>query len=306
MCSYNGAKYIEEQIRSILNQTVPVNEIVLCDDGSEDRTTQIVENIALTSDIPIVVLKNEQRLGVCMNFFKALKSCHGDVIFLSDQDDIWVSNKVERIVKWFSEHPLKNAVFTNAFLSDSSGTPIGGHTLFESVYFTAKAKKAFDEGFALELFLNFNRATGATMAIRKCLVPIVTKLHPCAGNVYHDAIISMAAIGSSSLGYCDECLINYRLHSGQSAGMNVLNGPKEAEHYLSPFYSHLDLGQYALGLQSRVELARFRQKTVYSRNGMIQIIGSAIDYYRYYRSKCLFALLYDIAVNVKYLLLGRR
>lgn len=302
MCTYNGAKYIEEQLRSIINQTHPIHEIVICDDGSTDDTIQIIESIKADCSIPITILRNIKPVGVCKNFFKALNACKGDIIFLSDQDDIWLPTKAQNILSWFSTHPDKDVVFTNASFINAEGATIGNHTLFESIYFTKRAKAAFDKGFALELFLNFNRATGATMALRRNLIPQVTNLKPYADYVYHDAIISMVAISRNSLGYIDDCLISYRLHSNQTAGMNVLACEQEAEHYLSPFYGNIELGQYAVNMKPRADFALFRQVTIYKKNGIFSIIHNQNKYLHFYQKHWLIAFLYDIAVNVKSLL----
>lgn len=306
MCTYNGAKYIEEQLRSIINQTHPIHEIVICDDGSIDDTIQIIESIKADCSIPITIIRNRVQAGVCKNFFNALNACKGDIIFLSDQDDVWVPTKVQNILSWFSTHPEKDVVFTNASFINAEGATIGNHTLFESVYFTKKARAAFDKGFALELFLNFNRATGATMALRRNMIPLVTNLKPYADNVYHDAIISMVAISKKSLGYIDDCLISYRLHSNQSAGVSILPHGKEAEHYLSPFFSHIELGQYAIEMESRVEFAIFRQKTAYAKRGIFSILFNINQYRHHYQKYWVIAFLYDSAVNMKSLIKKRR
>jgi glycosyltransferase involved in cell wall biosynthesis len=89
MCTYNGAQYIEKQLLSILNQELPINEIVICDDGSNDDTLEKVENIAANyQDVAWKILQNAPQLGVTKNFEKAITLCTGDIIFLSDQDDI--------------------------------------------------------------------------------------------------------------------------------------------------------------------------------------------------------------------------
>lgn len=121
MCTYNGAQYIEEQLLSILHQSVPVDEIVICDDGSTDETIEIIKRIKRDAAIPISIHINEPHLGVNLNFEKAIKLCHGDIIFLSDQDDIWEENKVDTIIDYFSTHEDKNVVFGDAVLIDRGG-----------------------------------------------------------------------------------------------------------------------------------------------------------------------------------------
>lgn len=121
MCTYNGAKYIREQLDSILNQSHLVDEIVICDDGSIDETIEIIKRIKRNTAIPISIYINEPHLGVNLNFEKAIKLCQGDIIFLSDQDDIWEENKVDTIIGYFSTHEDKNVVFGDAVLINRGG-----------------------------------------------------------------------------------------------------------------------------------------------------------------------------------------
>ena len=91
MATYNGEKYIKEQVESILCQLAPDDEIVVSDDGSKDKTIQILESL----DKRVKIFHNEGRHGVVPNFENALKHSSGDIIFFSDQDDIWAPDKVK-------------------------------------------------------------------------------------------------------------------------------------------------------------------------------------------------------------------
>jgi glycosyltransferase involved in cell wall biosynthesis len=91
MATYNGEKFIKEQIDSILVQLRENDEIILSDDGSSDNTVNIVESF---NDSRIRIFRNSFK-NLILNFEFALKQAKGDFIFLSDQDDIWLSNKVE-------------------------------------------------------------------------------------------------------------------------------------------------------------------------------------------------------------------
>ena len=97
MCTYNGEKYIQEQLESIIYQSVPPDEIVICDDCSNDATLEIVKDILNSYDGIVQLVSNKHNLGYRKNFEKAISLCHGDIIFLSDQDDVWSSNKIEII-----------------------------------------------------------------------------------------------------------------------------------------------------------------------------------------------------------------
>ena len=203
LCSYNGERYIGKQLESILFQTLPVDEIVICDDGSSDNTLSIVNAIRSQTDILIRLYVNDKNIGCRANFQKALGLCIGDIIFFSDQDDIWIPDKVERIMKWFGINSDKEVVFTNGTYIDSVGNPCAGDsTLFFSYGMTRRAKRWMNRGFAMELFLKNNKATGATMAIRRT---ILNDFHIDSSSdndtPYHDAQISMFAIQRNSLGY---------------------------------------------------------------------------------------------------------
>jgi len=102
MCTHNGEKYIKTQLESILTQTIAIDEIVICDDRSNDNTIAIIEQIQLENPNKISLYKNHENIGSTKNFEKAISICTGDYIFLSDQDDIWKVNKFEKVIKNFS------------------------------------------------------------------------------------------------------------------------------------------------------------------------------------------------------------
>ena len=85
MCTYNGEKYIREQLMSIRNQTLQIDEIVICDDCSEDDTVTIIENLIRQYDLPVRLHVNTWNHGYRKNFEQAICRCSGDIIFLSDQ-----------------------------------------------------------------------------------------------------------------------------------------------------------------------------------------------------------------------------
>lgn len=95
MATYNGARYLQEQLDSFLYQTQQPDELVVCDDGSTDGTLEILESFRQQVPFTVRVYRNETNLGYIRNFEKALSLCTGDIIFLSDQDDVWFCNKVE-------------------------------------------------------------------------------------------------------------------------------------------------------------------------------------------------------------------
>lgn len=94
MATYNGAKYLQEQLDSFVTQTRQPDELVVCDDGSSDATVEILRHFAAGAPFAVEIHENEVNLSHAKNFEKALSLCGGDVIFFSDQDEVWFPEKV--------------------------------------------------------------------------------------------------------------------------------------------------------------------------------------------------------------------
>lgn len=99
MATYNGERYVRDQIYSILKELKPYDELVISDDGSYDDTIKIIRNI----DDPRIKLIKGPRMGVKQNFANAIKNCTGKYIFLADQDDIWLDGKVDKVLNKFED-----------------------------------------------------------------------------------------------------------------------------------------------------------------------------------------------------------
>lgn len=126
MATYNGAAYIAQQLRSILDQLEPDDEIILVDDHSADETLEIIAGFM---DDRIRIFRNEQNMGVARSFEKAISLARGEIIFLSDQDDIWHPEKVVRMMEVFMAQPEISLVLSDARIVDKHGNP-----LFESFF----------------------------------------------------------------------------------------------------------------------------------------------------------------------------
>lgn len=122
IATYNGANYIVEQVDSILCQIGDSDEIVVCDDQSSDDTIAI---LAGYNDRRIRIYRNEARLGHVRNFEKAMSLTKGDYIFLSDQDDIWLPDRVQTMLLSLNEDPSINLVASNFDLIDARGRVMG-------------------------------------------------------------------------------------------------------------------------------------------------------------------------------------
>ena len=123
MATYNGEKYIGEQLKSILSQTLLPNEIVICDDLSTDNTINIINDFKIKSNIKIRYFQNEKRLGFGQNFSRAIGLSKGDLIFLSDQDDFWFNDKLSYSVNQMQLNNKSYLFYNNAEFCDANLKP---------------------------------------------------------------------------------------------------------------------------------------------------------------------------------------
>ncbi len=121
MCKYNGAKYLPQQLDSIMQQSLEVDEIVVCNDCSTDTTHEILKNYTIKFTYLFKIYSNETNLGSSKNFEKAMQLASGDLIFFADQDDVWKKEKVKKVKNIFIENPNAIGVFSDAELIDDQG-----------------------------------------------------------------------------------------------------------------------------------------------------------------------------------------
>ncbi len=125
MCTYNGAAFLPAQLQSIVTQTRLPDELVICDDRSSDDTVGIINAFAHTAPFPVRFEINETNLNSTKNFERAISQCRGRIIALSDQDDLWLSQKLERICTVLDANPNAGYVFSDADLVDREAVPLG-------------------------------------------------------------------------------------------------------------------------------------------------------------------------------------
>jgi glycosyltransferase involved in cell wall biosynthesis len=214
MCTYNGSKFLDEQLSSIREQTKLPHELVICDDGSTDATPRIVHAFALDAPFPVRLFRNQATWGSTRNFEKAIKLCTGQAIALCDQDDLWLPNKLERLASVLDREPQVGGVCSNAFLMDEISECFPD-SLWERRNFTPRMQAAFQRNSALQL-LQYNAATGATFVFRSEFVKRVTPIPP---EWVHDAWIALLVATQSPVHLVPEKLISYRIHPAQQIGV---------------------------------------------------------------------------------------
>jgi glycosyltransferase involved in cell wall biosynthesis len=210
LCTFNGALFIEEQLRSILAQTYPLHQIVVVDDASTDGTPALVQKLA-TKYPHIAFFQNKTNLGYNRNFEKALSMASGDVIAIADQDDVWHPQKMEvMLAEWRQECPLiycNSALFTGT--DHSSATP-------------DNMMRRFDGTDPRRLAL-YNTVSGHAVLLKRSLLQLALPFHP---QVYYDWWLAFVAACNGGVQYCPQVLVYQRWH-GANATERIQLTPAE-------------------------------------------------------------------------------
>ena len=217
MCTYNGARFLEEQLRSFAGQHRFPDELVVCDDGSLDGTVALAEEFARRLSFPVRIVRNATNLGYRGNFAKAVGLCTGDVIVLSDQDDVWYPQKLARLEELFGTHAEVEGIFSNGDLINSASRKLAGD-LWSSFRFRAADQHRLGSGHALEVLLQRNVVTGMAFAFRRAWKD---KLEGMPASWPHDAWLALLLAQEGKLLACAEHLVAYRVHEKQKIGVPI-------------------------------------------------------------------------------------
>ena len=217
MCTYNGERYVLEQLASIAKQDRLPDELIIVDDRSQDNTVRLVRQFAHSVPFPVNVLENSQNLGSTKSFERAVLACTGDIIAFADQDDVWREDRLSKTEAYFHQHPQMNAVFSDAEIIDDNSVP-QGRRIWDEVQFTPEGRTRWQQGEAYQMLYFSYVVTGATLAIRRSLVPIITPFPTNVPVLIHDAWIALITALHDTIGFIDECLIFYRQHTQQQVG----------------------------------------------------------------------------------------
>jgi len=213
ICTFNGARYLPAQLQSIASQTRCPDEMVVCDDRSDDGTSDILERFQADARFPVRIFRNAERLGPAKNFEKAIGLCEADIIVLCDQDDVWRKHKLDSLTKVFDERPDAVYAFSDAEMIDDNGRLLG-QTLWEAMGLKSKIER-FSGQAQLELLLRHNLIPGAAMAFRARFREV---LSPVPAGWMHDYwIVLLGSVFSCGVPV-PEPLFEYRRHSNQVCG----------------------------------------------------------------------------------------
>ncbi len=256
MTTYNGEKYVEEQIKSILSSTYQDFELFIFDDGSKDSTFSILERYQADYPDKIHVVLNSVNHGVTMNFIQALAKMTADYIMFSDQDDVWLPNKIGITIKrmkhmeaqYSKEDPI--AVFTDAQVVDQNLS-----TIHPSFFGSGRLDPRKTD---LAHLLMENKLIGCTVMVNAALRRKLQGNRLPQNARFHDWWVALIAASFGRISFVEESTLLYRQHGNNMVGdsgfvaylknrLSNLRKQKEtlhalyrqAEDFLSIYYNQL-------------------------------------------------------------------
>lgn len=221
LATYNGERYLEEQLLSLLEQTRPADEVIICDDCSTDRTAEIAKDFIEKHQCKgWCFLCCRENVGFVKNFLRALSNATGDVVFLCDQDDVWHKEKIEKMCTFFDEKKDALSLCTTLCPVNKNGekismpTPAGTSNL-------GLVRQVVAEGDSVKITLaecmRSNVSAGCTMALRRSLVQ--EYVEKSIGEIPHDQELNLIAAERNSLYFLNLPLTLYRLHENNTLGL---------------------------------------------------------------------------------------
>ena len=244
MATYNGEKFIAEQLDSIMNQTLPVNEVIIHDDISSDSTARIVEEYIENHhcEDTLKLSVNKKNLGYASNFIGALKEATGDYIFFCDQDDIWIEDRVEKMVSVLKNHPeigLLGSEF-EPFKCDNDAPDVPGWELSKFRNDDSLEKLEFNSE---NIFIG---CQGCTMAMTREFLN--RTLNYWYDGWAHDEFVWKLALAEQSLYFYHYKSLKRRLHSNnvtlhkeheKEKRLKYLSNLKKSHEQTTKYLAHL-------------------------------------------------------------------
>jgi glycosyltransferase involved in cell wall biosynthesis len=222
MCTFNGELFLPQQLASIAKQTRLPDELVVCDDGSTDRTVELIRNFAASATYPVRIFENPKNLGFIANFERAIQLCTGDLIALCDQDDSWYPIRLEHSEQEFAAHPEVGLVFSDADIIDDQDQ-LTGTRLWQNFGFEGERKQRLLAGDYTVLAKN-RFVTGATVMFRSRLRE---NCLPIGSGWLHDEWIAATVAAVADVMPIASPLIRYRQHASQQVGLSPPPGFRE-------------------------------------------------------------------------------
>ncbi|MDE6020081.1 MAG: glycosyltransferase family 2 protein [Ruminococcus sp.] len=224
MATFNGERFLKEQLDSILNQSIKFDELIIRDDGSTDSTWKILKEYA-SKDNRIKIAQNKENIGLIKNFERAIRDCSGDLIALCDQDDIWLDNHLKVLV---SNIGNKSICLADAEIIDEQG-----RRSYKKLSYCENRDYTPDNDLEKAYTTFFYRGwfQGASMLIKKSFFDLALPIPEI--DIYHDFWFGCLGCFKGGIEYCPEVITFYRRHS------EAVTGKKIRHSKLRTFLGHI-------------------------------------------------------------------
>jgi glycosyltransferase involved in cell wall biosynthesis len=234
MCTYNGAKFVRQQLDSIAAQTSLPDELVIIDDCSTDDTVGIIRRFAEAAPFAVHLHVNEENVGraakgITRNFERAVGLCTGELIVPCDQDDIWMPQKIARMSEILLSDAGIGAVFSDAQLVSETGVP-KGVLLSQTTGLNAREQAQLERGDGLPLVMSMTKVYGSSLMFRAALLD---KVLPVPPHWWFDAWVACVATVYTRLVFTREELFQYRIHPNQSVSASLQTVSQKVDRWRS-------------------------------------------------------------------------
>lgn len=250
MTTYNGERFLREQLESFAEQARLPDELVVCDDGSTDRTLEILEQFEQRAPFDVRIYQNDERLGHSKNFGRAIELCKGEIILLSDQDDVWFPKKLTRVKAEFLSENRPLVVINNCELADGELNPVG---------FTVVDQRQ-SAGLSIDSF-----ASGCCLAMHASMKPLVIPVP--ADYCAYDKWIHRIAAALDRRRFVPEILQWYRRHGENTseAFFNTTNPVRKVDYFW-----HAVCENSQISCRKRIKLMSIIAERLVSRGHLVE------------------------------------
>lgn len=222
LCTFNGEKYLSQQLDSLINQSYLNLEIVIVDDASTDKTLEILKRYQ-GNNPAIKLILNEKNIGFNQNFKKAIKLCTADYVAIADQDDIWELNKIALMMDKIGDNLL---MYHDSAYIDREGKLTGK---------SIRSHHRFVSGKCAEKLVYYNCVAGHTCLIKKELIAITPEFDQ---YFYYDWWLAYTAACTGKINYLTDKLVLHRKYEESSTGQDKSNASKIRVRQLELFNKH--------------------------------------------------------------------
>ena len=212
--SMNGERYIADLLRSMAAQTIVPDEIIVSDDGSDDQTREVVEEVSHKTGLSIQ-WGSHPPAGITQNYLNSLSQTSGEIVLFADQDDVWDPRRVERYVEEFRQHPDTVIISSDSLYVDESLVPLGS-TLRGGVARSERLSAAVNQGGDLALFLKGRLPIAAhSLAIRSELREVLLRKPTELEQWWFEDWVMTVSLCFGHLRMIPDALTHYRQHGDQ-------------------------------------------------------------------------------------------